>query len=104
MTQHPIFEGQTVFQSIGFHAALILNRLRNERLMKESTERDTARSQKQKEEEEKTRAELAKVNGRLKTLADRDEDLRRQREHDRAVEEGLGRIKRFEARYRNNRS
>jgi hypothetical protein len=79
MTQHPIFEGHTVFQSIGFHAALILNRLRNERLMKERTERDTARSQKQNEEEEKTRAELAKVNERLDQLAARSDALRRQR-------------------------
>lgn len=68
-----------MFQSIGFHAALILNRLRNERLMKERTERDPARSQKQKEEEEKTRAELAKVNERLEQLAARSDALRRQR-------------------------
>jgi hypothetical protein len=80
MTQHPIFEGHTVFQSIGFHAALILNRLRNERLMKEGAERDTARSQKQNDEEEKTRAELAKVNDRLAKLAARDDALRRERD------------------------
>lgn len=69
-----------MFQSIGFHAALILNRLRNERLVKESAERDAARSHKQNEKEQKARAELAEVNDRLANLAARDDALRRQRE------------------------
>lgn len=69
-----------MFQSIGFHAALILNRLRNERLIKEYAERDAARSQKQNDEEEKTRAELAEVNDRLTRLAARDDALRRQKD------------------------
>ena len=69
-----------MFQSIGFHAALILNRLRNERLMKDGAERDAARSQKQNDEEEKARAELAEVNERLANLAARDDALRWQRD------------------------
>jgi hypothetical protein len=80
MTQHPIFEGHSVFQSIGFHTALILNRLRNERLMKEGAERDAARSQKKEKEEEQTRAELAEVNERLANLSARDDALRGQKD------------------------
>jgi hypothetical protein len=71
MTQHPIFEGQTVFQSIGFHAALILNRLRNERAIAEETDADQDRRERDKAAEEEARRELMEVNKRLALLSAR---------------------------------
>jgi hypothetical protein len=71
MTQHPIFEGQTVFQSIGFHAALILNRLRNERAIADETDADQDRRERNKAAEEEARRELTEVNKRLALLSAR---------------------------------
>jgi hypothetical protein len=71
MTQHPIFEGQTVFQSIGFHAALILNRLRNERAIADETDADQDRRERNKAAEEEARRQLAEVNKRLALLSAR---------------------------------
>jgi flagellar motility protein MotE (MotC chaperone) len=71
MTQHPFFEGQTMFQSIGFHAALILNRLRNERAVSEVANADQDRRQREDAAEEEARRELAEVNRRLARLSAR---------------------------------
>jgi hypothetical protein len=71
MTQHPIFEGQTVFQSIGFHAALILNRLRNERAIADETDADQDRRKRNDAAEEEARRQLAEVNKRLALLSAR---------------------------------
>lgn len=60
-----------MFQSIGFHAALILNRLRNERDIKGSTERNEDHHERAKADEEAARRELAEVNKRLALLSAR---------------------------------
>lgn len=64
-----------MFQSIGFHAALVLNRLRNERRINECNREDEERSRKRDEEEQQARKELAFVNKRLAELAARVEPL-----------------------------
>jgi hypothetical protein len=71
MTQHPIFEGQPVFQSIGFHAALILNRLRNERAIADEADADQDRRKRNDAAEEEARRQLAEVNKRLALLSAR---------------------------------
>jgi hypothetical protein len=71
MTQHPIFEGQTVFQSIGFHAALILNRLRNERAIADESDAEQNRHERNKAAEEEARCELANLNKRLAQIGAR---------------------------------
>lgn len=60
-----------MFQSIGFHAALILNRLRNERLMQNVTDADKDRRERNEAAEEEARRELAEVNKRLWLLNER---------------------------------
>jgi hypothetical protein len=59
------------FQSIGFHAALILNRLRNEQRINECSREDDERSRKRDQEEQQAREELATVNKRLADLSAR---------------------------------
>lgn len=68
MTQHLQFVGQMAFQSIGFHTALILNRLRNQERIDECTREDDASRRKQDEEERQAREELAVVKKRLADL------------------------------------
>jgi hypothetical protein len=71
MTQHPIFEGHTVFQSIGFHAALILNRLRNERAIADESEAEENKNKASEDADENARRELADLNRRLARLSAR---------------------------------
>jgi hypothetical protein len=71
MTQHLQFVGQMAFQSIGFHTALILNRLRNDRRINECTREDDERSRSQDEEERQAREQLAVVKKRLALLSAR---------------------------------
>ncbi|WP_130229302.1 hypothetical protein [Bradyrhizobium sp. Leo121] len=63
------------FSTIGFQAALILNRLRNQRLIEEVDREYTEHRQAQKREEEAVRAQLALVNERLRRLTERDKKL-----------------------------
>lgn len=85
MTQLLTGVGQMAFETIGFHAALILNRLRNERLKTAVNEKQNDGGNDEDRKEEKARAELALVNQRLRDLAEferraRGEDrLRRKR-------------------------
>ncbi len=58
-----------VFNSIGFHAALILNRLRNERICKEQDDADDEQRRDNERKEESARAQLALVKRRLADLA-----------------------------------
>jgi transcription elongation GreA/GreB family factor len=60
-----------MFQSIGFHAALILNRLRNERAIADETDADQDRRERNKAAEEEARRQLAEVNKRLALLSAR---------------------------------
>jgi hypothetical protein len=60
-----------VFQSIGFHAALILNKLRNEREISGSSESNKEDHERRKADEEEARRELAEVNRRLALLSAR---------------------------------
>jgi hypothetical protein len=60
-----------VFQSIGFHAALILNRLRNERAIADETDADQDRRKRNDAAEEEARRQLAEVNKRLALLSAR---------------------------------
>jgi hypothetical protein len=57
------------FNSIGFTTALIVNRLRNERLKTDITEQENAADDAQKRDEEDARAKLAFVKRRLADLA-----------------------------------
>lgn len=57
------------FETIGFHAALILNKLRNERLKRAVTENEDSRDKAQERAEEDARAKLALVKRRLADLA-----------------------------------
>lgn len=60
-----------MFQSIGFHAALILNRLRNERAIADESDAEQDRRERNKAAEEEARRELAEVNRRLARLSAR---------------------------------
>lgn len=60
-----------MFQSIGFHAALILNRLRNERAIADESDADKNQNEAQVSAEEDARRELAAVNKRLARLSAR---------------------------------
>lgn len=80
MTHSLLDVGQMAFTSIGFHAALILNRLRNERRVEEDRRADEERRQKQDAEEQAVRAELERVNKRLDLLRSRVEPRRTGRE------------------------
>jgi hypothetical protein len=68
MTQLLTGVGQMAFQSIGFAAAQILNRLRNEQQITDDKSADDARRQKQDREEQEARAEFKRVNSRLVAL------------------------------------
>jgi len=57
------------FETIGFHAALILNRLRNERVKSASDDKEDDRRQAEQRKEDEARAKLALVNQRLRDLA-----------------------------------
>lgn len=59
------------FQTIGFHAALILNRLRNERQITKDKANDDADRQKHDEQEQAVRAELERLNKKLSLLSER---------------------------------
>lgn len=76
MTQLLTGVGQMAFQSIGFTAALILNRLRNERLKTHVADDKNEADEAQKRDEEATRAKLALVNKRLDLLRSRVEPRR----------------------------
>jgi len=69
MTQLLTGVGQMAFQTIGFHAALILNKLRNERLKSAVDEDAEARDRTQERNEEDARNRLAFVKRRLADLA-----------------------------------
>jgi hypothetical protein len=72
MTQHPVFVGYLMaFQSIGFHTALILNRLRNQRAIADESDAEQNRRERDKAAEEEARRELAEVNKRLALLSAR---------------------------------
>lgn len=71
MTQDLQWVGQMAFQSIGFHAALILNRLQNQQRINERAQENDERSRKRDQEEQQAREDLAAVNKRLATLAAR---------------------------------
>jgi hypothetical protein len=58
------------FQSIGFAANLILNRLRNERHVADDRRKDDEARRKQDEEEAQARAQLEFVKRRLADLAE----------------------------------
>lgn len=60
-----------VFQSIGFHTALILNRLRNERAITDESDAEQDRRKRNEAAEKEARRELAEVNKRLAALAAR---------------------------------
>lgn len=60
-----------MFQSIGFHAALILNRLRNERAIAEEADTKEDRRERNEASEEEARRELRDVNKRLALLSAR---------------------------------
>lgn len=60
-----------MFQSIGFHAALILNRLRNERAIAGDSDKNEDRHERNKAAEEAARRELAEVNRKLALLSAR---------------------------------
>jgi hypothetical protein len=57
-----------VFQSIGFHTALILNRLQNQQRVNEGAQENDERRAKRDQEEQETREQLAVVNKRLALL------------------------------------
>ena len=71
MTQRLPFTGQNMFQSIGFHAALILNRLRNERAIADESDAEENKDKAREHAEEDARRELAAVNKRLARLSAR---------------------------------
>lgn len=71
MTQRLPITGTNMFQSIGFHAALILNRLRNERAITDESDAEQERHERNKAAEEEARRELAEVNRRLARLSAR---------------------------------
>jgi hypothetical protein len=56
------------FNSIGFHAAMILNRLVNERQIKERDTRNDCPRDKDDSADKKQRAELADIEGQNKRL------------------------------------
>jgi len=60
-----------VFQSIGFHTALILNRLRNERAITDESDAQEDRRKRNEASEEEARRELADVNKKLALLSAR---------------------------------
>ena len=60
-----------VFQSIGFHTALILNRLRNERAIADESDAQEDRRKRNEASEEEARRELADVNKKLALLSAR---------------------------------
>jgi hypothetical protein len=64
-------EVDVAFNSIGFHAALILNRLRNERRIDEDRRANDECGQNTDTDEKAVRAELERVNKRLDLLRSR---------------------------------
>jgi hypothetical protein len=71
MTQHLVFVGtKMVFNSIGFHAAMIVNKLRNEKQITEDSRADAERRAEDDREEEAVRAKLQFVRRRLADLAE----------------------------------
>lgn len=56
------------FQSIGFHAALILNRLRNEKQITENHAANDGDRREHDEQEQHARAEFIRLNDRLLVL------------------------------------
>ena len=60
-----------MFQSIGFHAALILNKLRNEREIQSSAQSNQDHHERAKSNEEEARRELAEMNRKLALLSAR---------------------------------
>jgi hypothetical protein len=59
---------QMAFETIGFHAALILNRLRNERRIEEDRRADEEARQNANADEKAVGAELERLNKRLALL------------------------------------
>jgi hypothetical protein len=59
------------FETIGFHAALILNRLRNERRVEEDRRAYEEARQQQDAEEQAIRTELKRLNKKLSLLNER---------------------------------
>jgi hypothetical protein len=59
------------FNKIGFHAALILNRLRNERAIADKTNAEENGHERNKAAEEEARCELVDLNKRLARLSAR---------------------------------
>jgi hypothetical protein len=68
MTQLLTNVEQMAFESIGFHAALILNRLRNQQRVEEYRRADDESRREQDAEEQAVRAELERVKKRLALL------------------------------------
>jgi len=61
-------ESSVAFETIGFHALLILNRLRNERRIADANTANEGDREKHDEEEEHARAALELTNRRLARL------------------------------------
>lgn len=68
------------FLPIGFHTNLILNRLRNERRIDEDRRADEESRRQQDAEEQAIRAELERLNKKLRLLSPRVEPRRTGRE------------------------
>lgn len=72
MTQRLAFMGlQMAFKTIGFHAALILNRLRNEQQIAGQTQSDERSREERDREEQAVGADLERLNKRLDLLRSR---------------------------------
>ena len=78
MTQHPVFLGtQMAFETIGFHAALIVNRLRCQAQLSKLNKQENERTddegsdelRRNRRDEEEARRKLALVKRRLADLA-----------------------------------
>ena len=69
MTQRLVFVGlQMAFQTIGFHTALILNKLRNKEQIEADSRADADRGSEHYSSEQKARAEFVRLNDRLIVL------------------------------------
>jgi hypothetical protein len=70
MTQHLVFMGINVaFNSIGFHAAMIVNKLRNEKQITEDNSADAERRAEHDRKEEAERTRLQFLRRRLADIA-----------------------------------
>lgn len=61
-------ETNVAFNSLGFHTLLILNKLRNEKQITEVDSADDDEGREEDREREETRAQLKRVNRRLRLI------------------------------------